>query len=297
LGKAYDDLGQYEQALQQYDQANQIAYKLKFGGSVFDRKTYADSVEWKIKTFNQTFLKEHKSDGLDDAFPILVVGMMRSGTTLTEQILSSHPQVGATGEQSFWPRHWQECFPQGEFKAETARGLAKKYTEMMHAYAPECLHATDKLPGNYAHLGLIHTLLPNIRVIHTMRNPVDTCLSIYVTPNSTRNEFAHNRANIVFAYRQYLRFMEHWRTILPPDRLLEFRYEDLVADRETITRKMITFCGLEWDDRCLKPEDNERNVVTPSVWQVRQPVYKTSVERWRRYEPWLGPFADLLDCI
>jgi hypothetical protein len=127
------------------------------------------------------------------------------------------------------------------------------------------------------------------------RNSADTALSIWATPNHAPSEGGHEKAGIVFMYRQYLRLMEHWRKVLPADRLLEVDYEELVADRERVTRQMVDFCGLEWDDACLEPERNPRAVSTLSVWQVRQPVYRTSVERWRKFEPWLGEFKKLLE--
>jgi hypothetical protein len=149
------------------------------------------------------------------------------------------------------------------------------------------------MPGNYLHLGMIHLIFPHARFIHCRRNPVDNCLSIYVTPNREAPDFAHNRENIVAAYEQYLRLMGHWRAVLPADRLLDIDYEELVSDPEPVARQMIDFCGLEWDDACLQPEANARVVQTPSQWQVRQPVYKSSVERWRRYEPWIAEFLRL----
>jgi len=126
-----------------------------------------------------------------------------------------------------------------------------------------------------------------------LRNPIDTCISIWATPVATAIDLCASKENIVFAYRQYQRVMAHWRQVLPSDRLLDVQYEELVSDREPVTRRIIEFLGLEWDDACMSPESNVRTVKTPSVWQVRQPVYKTSVERWRRYEPWLGAFSEL----
>jgi hypothetical protein len=151
------------------------------------------------------------------------------------------------------------------------------------------------MPDNYSALGLIHAALPNARVVHVSRHPVDTCLSIYATPNRNRIGWLHDRENIVFAYEQYLRLMRHWRNALPEGTMLDIRYEDVVNDRERMTRALLDFCGLDWNEACLRPEDNDRSVVTPSAWQVRQPVYNSSVGRWRKFEPWLGPFARLLN--
>ena len=142
-------------------------------------------------------------------------------------------------------------------------------------------------------LGLLHIAFPNARIIHMRRHPVDTCLSIWATPVANGIDLCASKDNVVFAYKAYLRIMEHYRQVLPSDRLMEVQYETLVSDRERITREMIEFCGLPWDEACMKPEENTRSVKTPSVWQVRQPVYKTSMERWRKYEPWLGAFAEL----
>jgi hypothetical protein len=150
------------------------------------------------------------------------------------------------------------------------------------------------MPTNFLLLGLIYLTLPNARIIHCRRSPVDTCLSIYMTPFSNLPDFAYDRDTIAFYWEQYARLMAHWRHVLPPNRFLEVDYEDLVAQREGVTRKIIAFCGLDWDERCLRPETNERIVRTPSAWQVRQPVYTNSIGRWRRYREWLGPFRRLL---
>jgi hypothetical protein len=143
-------------------------------------------------------------------------------------------------------------------------------------------------------IGLIHSVFPRARIIHCRRNPLDTCLSIYFTQFLTRMHFANDRSDLVHEYRQYERLMAHWRTVLPLDRFLEVDYETLVADREAGTRRLIAFCGLDWDQACLRPEDNRRIVRTASVWQARQPVYRSSIGRWRNYEPWLGELRELL---
>ncbi len=151
----------------------------------------------------------------------------------------------------------------------------------------------DKMPANYTGLGIIHLALPKARIVHIRRNPIDTCLSIYVTPNRAHPEFAHDRDNIVTAYREYERVMEHWKSVLPNGSVMDVEYEELVCNPEPVTRALIGFCGLPWSDACLMPHENLRTVVTPSVWQVRQPIYKTSMDRWRKFEPWLGAFREL----
>ncbi|MHB8635108.1 MAG: tetratricopeptide repeat-containing sulfotransferase family protein [Fimbriimonadaceae bacterium] len=296
LGKAHEDLGEYAEAMGEYDEANRIGHMLKFRGRSFDRRANAAKVDRVITVFDRHALTANSAVGSDSDLPIFVVGMMRSGTTLAEQILSSHPDVGPGGEQSFWPDNWREAMDENgaQVSPEGLRRVADRYLALLQELVPGKRSVVDKLPGNAFGLGIIHLALPNARIIHMRRHPVDTCLSIYATPNRAHVEFAHNRENIVFNYRQYLRVMEHWRMVLPPGAMLEVDYEDLVVDTERITRQMIEFCGLGWDDACLSPQNNARQVITPSVWQVRQPIYKTSANRWRNFEPYLGPFRELL---
>jgi hypothetical protein len=143
-------------------------------------------------------------------------------------------------------------------------------------------------------LGLIHAVFPRTRIIHCRRHPVDTCLSIYFQNFARRIDFAYDREDLVSYYRQYERLMTHWRTVLAPERFLEVQYEELVENREAIIRRLIAFCGLEWNDACLHSEHNARPVRTASLWQARQPIYQGSVARWRNYRSWLGTLRDLL---
>ncbi len=295
-GKAHENLGEYGEAMLHYDQANRIEYELKFRDRLLDRGEIAARTDRTISLFDKRTFERNENVGSDRELPIFVVGMMRSGTTLAEQILSSHPEVGGAGEQRFWPDNWRQAMNETgtEVEPEDLRMLADRYCALLEEISPGKSRVVDKLPGNTFGLGLIHLAFPRARIIHMRRHPVDTCLSIYTTPNRSLFEFAHNRENIVFGYGQYRRIMDHWRTVLPLGQILEVDYEQLVNDSERTTRQMIQFCGLDWNDACLKPEDNARQVITPSVWQVRQPIYKSSTERWRNFEPWLGPFHELL---
>lgn len=295
LGKAYEDVGRYEAAMQHFDEANRISYKLRFGEAKFDKEQYAATIDRTIQIFSKDLLAEYRSSRHESEKPIFIVGMMRSGTTLVEQILSSHPEVAAGGEQQFWMRRAKEAMPHPSLRPDLARVrmLARQYLEEVERRFPGSEHVTDKMPDNYLVLGFIHLAFPNARIIHTRRNPIDTCISIYTTPNRTSDPYANDRGNIVFAYEQYLKLMKHWRTVIPQNRMIEVNYEELVAEPELYSREWVAFCGLDWNDACLHPERNPRAVATPSVWQVRQPVYKTSIERWRRYETWLGPFERL----
>jgi hypothetical protein len=151
------------------------------------------------------------------------------------------------------------------------------------------------MPTNYFVLWLIHLAYPHAKIIHVKRSPIDTALSIYMTDLAKPPEFAHSKRNIVAGYRDYQALMAHFEQVIPASVLMTVRYEDLVADQETWTRLMLEFCGLPWDDRCLQFHTTDRQVTTPSRWQVRQPIYRTSIDKWRRYEPWLGEFAELLE--
>jgi hypothetical protein len=178
------------------------------------------------------------------------------------------------------------------FEAGQVTRAAEDYLALLRKIGPTALRVTDKALSNFVRLGAIHLALPKARIIYCRRHPVDTCLSIYFANIEGRN--AWDRGDLVFLYRQRKQMMEHWRRVLPPERFTEVQYETLIADREAETRRLIAFLGLEWDDACLSPERNARAVNTNSFWQVRQPVYKSSVERWRRYEPWLGELRELL---
>ncbi len=295
LGKGYENLGDFEKSMRHYNEANMLIRKLRYGGALFDKGQAALATDAKTSRYTKSFFQKSKDMGLDSDLPIFIVGMMRSGTTLVEQILSSHPDVAAGGELDFWPdrsiegldHHLMPDFPK-------LRALAGEYLQMLRRIGPGAAHVTDKMPANFLALGQIHSALPNARIIHMQRHPVDTALSIFATPNRARIDYANDKEAIVAAYKEYLRLMAHWRTVLPRDRLFEVRYEDLVQDRESVGKKLAEFCGLEWHDSMLQHEVNERSVLTPSAWQVRQPIYKTSVARWKKFEPWLGPFTELL---
>jgi tetratricopeptide (TPR) repeat protein len=292
LGKAYDDLGEYEKAIEHFDQANRARHR----GTSFNQPWRDHLADRAIARFTADFLSRNAALGSDWEVPVLILGMPRSGTTLVEQILSSHPEVAAGGELIFWA----EC--PASFRADATGAMdpawvgkvARDYQSLLTAISPSARRVTDKSPLNFHFLGLVHAVFPRARIIHCRRHAVDTCLSIYFQDFARKMDFAYDRGDLLAAYRQYLRLMAHWRSVLPADRFLEVQYEELVADREAMTRKMIAFCGLDWNDACLHSEQNPRAVRTASVWQARQPVYRTSVARWRRYEPWLGALRELL---
>ncbi len=290
LGKALDDLEDYAGAMRHFDAANRIRYRF----CRFDRNELEGRIDRLIARFTGEFFADNRAIGSDDATPVLVLGMPRSGTTLTERIVSSHSRVGGGGELDFWTVRGPALVTAAtDTLAAAADRLQGDYRRLLRGISPGALRVTDKMPFNFLWLGLIHLNFPNARVIHCRRNPIDTCLSIYTNQFSTRWEFSSDRGDLAFYYRQYLRLMDHWRSVLPPDRLLEVDYEELTADPEGSAGRLIAFCGLDWEPACLQPEHNRDRVRTASAWQARQPIYRRSVERWRRYEPWLGELRRL----
>lgn len=299
LGKAFDDLGDYERAMAHFDGANALANQRRIAKGIrFDREAYRTATDFFIRTFNREFMRRNAGQGVDSALPVLIVGMMRSGTTLLEQMLSAHPRVAAGGELPFWQspaaRHVGTSAADGFLPAELARELAENYRRLLRSIGPQALRVTDKNPFNYFSIGLIHLLFPNVRFVHCRRNSLDCCLSIYTTPvGESGLEFLHVKENIVFGYQEYERLMDHWRSVIPSDLLIEVEYEKLVGRPRVEMERVLSAIGIPWDDACLHPEANERVVQTPSRWQVRQPIYASSVDRWRNYRSHLGAFASL----
>lgn len=295
LGKTYDDLGKPDKAMAHFREAN--GHAARNSRLEFDRDLHKAYIDWRIQTFDENFLRRHGGAGVESEAPVFVVGMIRSGTTLVEQALSSHPSIGAGGELRFWYER------QADFNQEVARGVldhgklrtqAMEYLQVLHDLAPHAVRVVDKMPMNFLLLGMVHLAFPNARIIHCRRNPMDNALSIYTTYFDTSPPYAHIPENIAFYYKEYERLMAFWREVLPADRFIETDYESMVRDRETVLKRLVDFCGLDWDAGCMHHETNNRPVRTPSLWQVRQPIYDTSVERWRKYEPWLDGFEELM---
>ena len=283
LGKAANDLENYQEAMAHYDGANRLNWELYMKDNPFDPEAYCAFVERQTQ-IPQTWTGNHSE------LPIFVVGMMRSGTTLAEQILTCHPQIGGAGEMGFWSEQESRLTDPQRLKV-----AADRYLSHLQSVRPGSARIVDKNPANVLLANLIHRAFPNARIIHMRRHPVDTALSIWMTPMATTASFVSDKENIVFAYRLYEQSVAHTRQFVPEDRFLEVDYENMTADPETWVRRIVEFCGLEWDPACLHPELNPKLVRTPSMWQVRQPINVNSTGRWKRYEPWLGPLAKLLE--
>ena len=293
IGKAADDLGEHALAMQHFDAADAV----RRGSTPFDSAAFSIEIERLIARCTPEWIARAAEFGSRDARPVLIIGMPRSGTTLVEQIVSMHPEVKAGGELNFWNERgaaWHRDGAGGLEKQFLAKAAAD-YLGVLRGIAPKAARVTDKMPFNFIWAGLIHLALPRATIIHCRRSAIDTALSIHQTHFHPSLAFPTGGAELVAYFRSYQRLVDHWRSVLPADRFIEVDYEDLTNAPEPVIRRMIAACGLAWHDACLRPECNQRPVNTPSKWQARQPIYRTSVARWRRYEPWLGPLRALLE--
>jgi tetratricopeptide (TPR) repeat protein len=293
IGKAAEDLGEYALAMHHFDAADEA----RRAAASFDSAAFSAEIDRLIARCTPEWIARVDELGRDDASPVLIVGMPRSGTTLVEQIVSNHPEVGAGGELTFWNQRGV-AWLHSDLPGNDAPFLAKSttdYLRVLRAVAPKAARVTDKMPFNFLWAGLIHLAFPRATIIHCRRAAIDTALSIHQTFFHPSLAFPTGGAELVAYFRDYKRLMEHWRNVLPADRFIEVDYEELTSKPEPIIRRVIAACGLPWDNACLRPETNARSVKTPSKWQARQPIYQTSVARWRRYEPWLGALRALLD--
>jgi tetratricopeptide (TPR) repeat protein len=289
LGKYFDDVKDFEQAFHHFQRANELA---KLHAAKHDRHRLTQAVDRMISAYDHHWRGRTSANATASSCPVFVVGMPRSGTTLTEQILASHPSVFGAGELPFWgaaSAMHESCAPLGQ--------LADDYLQLLATLAPEALRIVDKMPGNFMFLGLIHSALPNARIIHMQRDPIDTCLSIYIQHFQNAHSYTNDLEDLAHYYMQYLRIMKHWRSVLPRDALLDVPYEELVDDPQTWSRRMLEFIGLPWDARCLEFHRTERTVITASKWQVRQKISQASIGRWRNYERYIGPLTILRDCV
>jgi tetratricopeptide (TPR) repeat protein len=293
IGKAADDLDEYALAMQHFDAADAVR---RDSGS-FDSAAFSIEIDRLIARCTPALIARAPELGSRDATPVLIIGMPRSGTTLVEQIVSMHPQVGAGGELNFWNERgaaWHRSGATGSERPFLANAAAD-YLGVLRAIAPTAARVTDKMPFNFLWAGLVHMAFPGAIIIHCRRAAVDTALSIHQTHFHPGLAFPTGGAELIAYFRSYQRLINHWRSVLPADRFIELDYEELTRAPEPVIRRIIAACGLEWQDACLRPECNPRAVKTPSKWQTRQPIYRTSVARWRRYEPWLGPLRALVD--
>jgi tetratricopeptide (TPR) repeat protein len=285
LARVYEAAGGYARSFGHLVDAN--ALRRKFID--YDERRALDAFEQMAEAFSREFFSTRYEGSDVSSVPIFIFGMPRSGTTLIEQILASHPAVFAAGEISLFADSIYEKH------RDHLREIGRRYVEELRKLAPDAARITDKLPLNFLNAGLIHSVLPNARMIHAVRNPVDTCLSCFSQNFLGDQPWAYDLVEIGRYYRGYERLMAHWHAVLPPDAMLDVRYEDVVDDLETQARRIIAFCGLEWDDACLRFYETQRPVRTASVAQVRQPIYRNSINRSQQYGDLLRPLMDVLN--
>jgi tetratricopeptide (TPR) repeat protein len=295
IGKYYDDTGEFKRAFESYKRANDL---LKATDEPYDREGYKRFVDEMIHVYTPEVADCVDGGASASSKPVFVVGMPRSGTSLTEQIISSHPSAGGAGELMFWRRAVHEyaaALEKGPLSESTRSKLAHAYLRLLDANFGEALRVVDKAPVNADYLGVIHSIFPNARIIYMERNPVDTCLSCYFQKFPLSLNFTTDLSDLAHYYRHHERLMAHWRSVLPPGTILAVPYEGLVVNQEAWTRKILDFLGLGWHPRCMEFHETKRPVFTASDWQVRQKVYAHSVQRWRRYEKFIAPLLVLKD--
>lgn len=296
LAKAFEDCEDYARAFAHLRRGND----LKRRQIHYDEPAVAGYFQRIRAVFNCSLLNRFQGEGDPAPAPIFVLGMPRSGSTLIEQILASHSQIHGAGELTDLetairtvldggdrPVRFPECVPLLDGPA--LRRLGQTYLAGLPALADGKVRIVDKSPGNFLNIGLIRLILPNARIIHTVRDPMDTCVSCYSRLFTFGQDFSYDLAELGRFYRGYAELMAHWRTILPSGAILDVSYEEVVNDLEGQARRLIDFCGLPWEDRCLEFHKNIRPVRTASAVQVRKPVFRGSLQRWRKYEAGLMP--------
>jgi tetratricopeptide (TPR) repeat protein len=300
LAKILDDLGMYPKAFSHLQTGNQII-RSRIDYNADRNSDYVDAL---IETFNEDFFAQRSSFGLQSELPIFVLGMPRSGTTLVEQILCSHPEVHGAGELK---KLYDLYTGLGQrlksdigmarvarvMDKKTAYDVAQEYLNYLISFNANTRYVIDKMPFNYRAIGLIALLFPKARILHCVRDPRDVALSCYFARFNDNLSFSFNLGEIGRYYRDYDRLMTHWRRVIR-NPILDVHYETLVTSQEASTRRMLEFCDLQWDEQCLQFHETERTVLTASNWQVRQPMYTSSIGRWQNYRDYLEPLMAAL---
>ena len=295
MGKYFDDLQKYSRAFEQYKRANELQ---KLLAAPYDRTARTRFVDEMIRVYTREKVTHLAEGASDSERPIFVTGMMRSGTSLVEQIIASHPRAAGAGELDFWNTtayKRPDLRQREEHDASFTRKLAALYLKALNRHSTDASRVVDKATFNSDHLGLIHKVFPRARILYLRRDPIDTCLSCYFQDFANAAAFTMDLGDLAHYYREHHRLVSHWRAVLPKDVFLEVPYAELVADQERWSRRIIEFIGLEWDPKVLEFEKTERAVLTASNWQVRQKMYSSSVGRWKNYQKYIGPLLKLHD--
>ena len=292
MGKCYDDLDQNADAFAHYSAAN-LLKRRAIGSS--DRKEISRIADLFIRSHTSEVMQKDWSGFSDSKKPLFVIGTPRSGTTLLEHLLTSNSTITGAGELNFLGqelnRYRMEVF-YANYTADILQTISGGYLKSLNEIFPYALHVIDKMPANFRFSGPIHVAFPNARLLHIHRNPIDTCLSIYFHNFPATHRYSTDLSDLAYYYREYVRLMLHWRSVIPANRLLDVPYEALVQDHTFWMRKIMNFLEIDWNESGATNAAN-RTVRTFSRWQVRQPIYTTSRERWRKYEKFIGPLLEL----
>ncbi len=299
LGNLFQGSKSFDQAFSHFLKANTL-YRKTFD---YDAKEHALLIDRLIKVYSKRFFQYKRQLGSASKLPVFILGMPRSGTTLVEQIISSHPKVYGAGElqaiseiiltisqQLEYANPYPQCM--SLFNKKMAEEYSARYLQDLTARCPTAQHITDKFPGNYYKIGLIKTLFPDARIIHCQRNPLDSCISIFFHCIQDW-KWSFELTELGQYYLDYQRLMAHWQDLFPGE-IFTVQYEELVMEQERISKQLIDYLDLEWDEKCLDFHNNERDVRTISNIQVRQPMYKNSINRWKHYEKHLQPLIEVL---
>lgn len=300
LGKCYDDINEFSKAFTYFTQGCNLKRK-RITYDIAEQIKLTKNILNNISKETIEYLRRFSNPS---NLPIFIVGMPRSGTTLIEQILASHPSVYGAGEIPFLNNLIQSSMDDNSIRLYPENILqllphimTEKYLEHLQRISSTASHITDKMPFNFIAIGLIHALFPNAKIIHVKRGAIDTCLSCYTKLFSQGHYYSYDLTELAQYYNCYERIMNHWRDILPPYAWLDIEYENVVNDLETEAKRLIAYCDLPWDTACLEFYQSKRKVRTASFMQVRQSVYNSSVNRWRRYEKELAPLLNILTSI
>ena len=301
LGLEFEAREDYDRAFEFIDRGNVLRRDREF----YDRVENEERTDLAIESFTPQFIEDNAGHGYPDPAPIFIVGLPRSGSTLLEQILSSHTSVDGTHELPElgktirgnpklvdpgvrYPTSVTTIDADGYFQ------LGREYMERTRRYRGDCPFFTDKNPNNFVHVGLIHLILPNAKIINARRHPLDSCFGSYKQLFAQGQPFTYDLVELGEYYLQYQRLMDHWHELLP-GRVLDVKYEEVVQDLEGQVRRILEYCELEWEESCLKFHETSRSVKSASSEQVRQPIYSSAINKWRRYESHLGPLIETLE--
>jgi tetratricopeptide (TPR) repeat protein len=296
-GKVLNDIRRYDEAMDHFQQAKRSTRR-------FDIEAYRRSIDFMIDLFSPAMLAAKAGHGSSSEVPVFVLGMPRSGTTLTEQICASHPDAYGAGELTKLRRITNRLAPKTrspeelrrsvlDMTVDQSKSLAEEYLTHIRQKSPGASRIVDKLPHNFELIGLIRILFPKARIIHCRRDAIDNCLSCYFLSFNEDNTYTADLHTLGLYYREYDRLMRHWDGVFP-GQILQNRYEDMVSDQEGQSRRLMDHLGLPWDDACLRFFDKAGSVSTFSRWQVRQPIYTSSVSRWKNYGSAIQPLIDAL---